>query len=743
MTRRRRIAIIVGSLTLVSALGTGVAVAAVTAPLNLTVNASAATPGVDAVSDLGALNFTYDEVTEAYATAGAVTITNAGTRDADYRLTVTPHDATTPTMPEQITVAVGSVANPAACTVAASLDDEQTGTLAAEFAYDSADVPLQLAPEQSVVLCVRTTFDDGTIGSFGETSVELDIAAELSYATGEAWTVTDAAATVTQDVVSADLWLLNAYPIARYWVDQAYVDGNDELQTYGRVCKDGSIARPVRFTGINACNDAWNSQWRLMPVPDSDAWWILAAVDSFDQPATPRWTYSGVGNPVVNSTPDDDDLNQQWVLEGNGDGTYRIVSVGGSGGGDVCLTTGGPGNANGTLLIVPATCDSNSTTQGFTFTMNGVPHPGVILNESNQQVYPNGYPLTCGGTGPTNRTLTWPAASSYGGETHYRVMFNGVEATLHTNGYSTSVAAGQGAAWLQTWWNANGGGAFRNDVEVVIEQKITSLSSWIPVTEPRTITILHLANDTNRVYCSEPNFLPPSSTLNCPQSNADGSYTRLEWAASAEFGTWAEYRVMVNGVELTNTGNAVQRDFNSSTAFLQTWWAANGGGQFQPSVTFTVEQRITANGSWMEIAGPRTMYWQHFSNSNNRVVCNPPAAILPDNPQFTCSNGPGNYYYWAVSNGTALVTSSYRAGASYRVLMGGDVFGTNASGYSYGFVLTPQSNQAFYAAHQGAQTLTVEYSLDGGTTWNFLASKNITVADPGGSPAGYRVMTGC
>lgn len=741
--RRSRVAILAGSLAFLTAAGAGIAYAAVTDPLSLNATAAAATPGVAQTNDVSALNFTYDEVTEAYATAGAVTIQNTGTRDASYRLTVTPHDATAPAMPAQISIAVGSVANPAACTTAATLGNQQAGTLASSFAYDSAGIPLKLAPGQSVVLCVRTSFDDGTIGSFGETNVQLDIAGQLVYAAGGAWTVTATATTVTQNVISADLWLLNAYPIARYWVDQVYVDGNDQIQTYGRVCKDGGIARPVRFTGINACSDAWNSQWRLVPVPDSNAWWILAAVDNFDQPATPRWTYSGLSTPVVNSSPNNSDPNQQWLLKGNGDGTYRIVSVGGSGGGDVCLTTGGPGNSGGTLLIVPATCDSNSTTQSFTFTMNGVPHPGVILDGNNHQVYPNGYPLTCAGTGPTDRALAWPAASSYGGETHYRVMLNGVEATLHTNGHSTSITSGQDQAWIQSWWAANGGGSFRNDVSVVIEQKITSLSSWIPVTEPRTITILHLETNKNRIYCSEPNFQPPSATINCPSSNADGSYTQISWSASSEFGQWAEYRVMVNGQELTTSGNATQKDFNSGTGFLQTWWAAYGGGQFQPSVTFTIEQRITSAGSWVQIAGPRTMYWQHYSNSNNRVVCNPPAAVVPANPVFSCDNGPGNWYYWQVSNGTALVNNDYRAAASYRIKMGSDVFGTAGSGYSYNFVLTPQSNQAFYSAHQGAQTLTVEYSLDGGTSWNFLASKNVTVADPGGSPAGYRVMSGC
>ncbi|HWL01416.1 MAG TPA: hypothetical protein VNQ52_03480 [Microbacteriaceae bacterium] len=743
--RRSRVAILAGTLAFLTAAGAGMAYAAVTNPLGLGVNASAATPGVDATSDLSALNFTYDEVEEAYATAGAVTIQNTGTRDAAYRLTVTPHDATAPNMPAQISISVGTVASTAACTTAAALGNAQSGTLATTFTYDSAAVPVQVAPGQSVVLCVQTEFDDGTIGSFGETSVQLDIAAQLVYAAGAPWTVTDAAATVTQEVVSADLWLLNAYPIARYWVDQVWVDGNDQLQTYGRVCKDGGIARPVRFTGTNACADAWNSQWRLVPVPDSNAWWILAAVDNFDQPSTPRWTYAGNGNPVVNAAPNNADPNQQWVLKGNGDGTYRIVSVGGSAGGDVCLTTGGAGNSGGTLLIVPATCDSNSTTQSFTFTMNGVPHPGVILDGNNHQVYPNGYPLTCGGTGPNDRALAWPAASSYGGETHYRVMLNGVEATIHTNGHSTSIVAGQGQSWIQSWWAANGGGNFRNDVTVVIEQKITSLSSWIPVTEPRTITILHLANNNNRIYCSEPNLLPVSSTLNCPNSNTDGSYTQLGWATSSEFGSWAEYRVMVNGQQLTTTGNAAQFDFNSGTGFLQTWWAANGGGQFQPSVTFTVEQRITSGGSWVQIAGPRTMYWQHYSNSNNRVVCATPAAVLTATPGFSCTNGPGNFYNWQPSNGNdnGLVTSTYRANASYRIKMGADVFGTSNNGYSYNFALTPQANQAFYAAHQGAQTLTVEYSLDGGASWNLLASKNVTVADPGGSPAGFRVMSGC
>ena len=203
--RRGRLALLAGALALLAAAGAGAAWAAITDPLGLAVSASAATPGIAQTNGVSALNFTYDEAASAYSTAGAVTIQNTGTREASYRLSLTPHDATVPDLPARISVAVGSVASAGACSATATLANPQTGTLASAFVYSSASVPLQLAPGASVVLCVRTTFDSSVIGSYGSTSLQIDLAGSLVYAAGASWTVAATAATVTQQVLTADI----------------------------------------------------------------------------------------------------------------------------------------------------------------------------------------------------------------------------------------------------------------------------------------------------------------------------------------------------------------------------------------------------------------------------------------------------------------------------------------------------------------------------------------------------------
>src|SRR5699024_6473166 len=93
----------------------------------------------------------YDEGDGRFANAGAVTITNTGTRAAEVRLALDPSSATS-NLPAAITVSIGAVAAEAECTPSATLADAQSGTLgtgsaATPFEYRSSAVPAELGPE--------------------------------------------------------------------------------------------------------------------------------------------------------------------------------------------------------------------------------------------------------------------------------------------------------------------------------------------------------------------------------------------------------------------------------------------------------------------------------------------------------------------------------------------------------------------------------------------------------------------
>ncbi|HWL01782.1 MAG TPA: hypothetical protein VNQ52_05340, partial [Microbacteriaceae bacterium] len=251
---------------------------------------------------------------------------------------------------------------------------------------------------------------------------------------------------------------------------------------------------------------------------------------------------------------------------------------------------------------------------------------------------------------------------------------------------------------------------------------------WLPVTEPRTITILHLENNKNRIYCSEPNFLPTSDVVSC-SSNTDGSWTQFEWSKSVDFQNWAEYRVLVNGQVLQTTGSSAQLGFNSGAGYLQTWWAAYGGGLFQPSATLTIEQRITSTGSWLQIAGPRTIYWQHLSNSNNRVLCSSPPPLVPEGASIGLS-GDGIYsmqFTWT-NNPTYGSLSTYQ-------LWFGNLLLTTTNPNTYNYSWSVQNNQGLLSGlmppnpADGSSvpiTITVKQSLDG-INWDTYATRAANV----------------
>ncbi|OJX62944.1 MAG: hypothetical protein BGO95_11020 [Micrococcales bacterium 73-13] len=550
--RRGRLALLAGALALLTAAGAGAAWAAITDPLGLAVSASAATPGIAQTNGVSALNFTYDEAASAYSTAGAVTIQNTGTREASYRLSLTPHDATVPDLPARISVAVGSVASAGACSATATLANPQTGTLASAFVYSSASVPLQLAPGASVVLCVRTTFDSSVIGSYGSTSLQIDLAGSLVYAAGASWTVAATAATVTQQVLTADIaelfngagrfYFFSAYDAA------AFGSTTPSITTVGGYCTAWSTT-PLRFgfTTNTGCG-GYNDQVRLVQAPNAaNEFLMLQNVNGWDQATTIRWEEAGTGTDVFLGAPVTDATNQRWVIEGRGDGTYRILVASTVGTpNELCLqytdldinpnSPGGSGAPGGYKQIRPAACVSNAAVthdtlpyrrQGFRFDLIGTPLPP-------KSTYPDGYAAVCTVNSDNSySSTTWPVASGYEGESRYRMMWTYSGTTsggdpftvtaqqvgTQTNGYSTQIQLNSTDAALEAFWtylqgylSANGLPASGSSVSVsmTIEQQITNADVYRQITAPITMGLQHVGTNSNKIYCGAPSSPPPS-----------------------------------------------------------------------------------------------------------------------------------------------------------------------------------------------------------------------------------------
>lgn len=835
---------------LLGVLGGGAAAwAAWTAQDQVAGNASAASVGIaqDGADAASRLAIQYNEGTDIYSAAGAVVVSNTGTRDAVYSLDVAVAGSSVANIKNAIYVGVRVVPGVVDCTPTSMPAHSLSG---GSLTFESTSIPsapATVGAGADVVLCVETWIDEDHIGSLGSTSIDLELVSQLQYSdrpgASDEWTVTaDEVVSVHQSVVSQDLWLLFAYPVGRYWIDQAWVDDNGTIHKYGRLCKDGSYERPSRHTGITDCGDEWESQWRLVPVPgtDNSEWWIFNAINTYEQPTARAWTFTNMASPITNLAPNDSDPNQKWRLEGRGDGTYRIVAAHATDGAghQVCLTSGGTANASNSLLIVPAMCDDGSDLQGFTINLNGHPLPSTYTEANGDPTYPNGYQLTCAGSSPNNRAFTWHKSDQYEGEVHYQLLFNDIVATTHENGYATEISAvndkawiqsywaahGTGlvtqvnakiaqsitefgqwititetiplwivhiangnnriycsnptttpasttltcntsdlafsttsefanwdafrvvlgghasnelsssnttwtaspastatdAGWLQSWWSQYGDGQFQLELPVYIQQKIGDVGEWVTTTQTKTVWLVHFGTNNNRIYCSQPNFMPASNVLTC---SGDYNYLTLNFATLTDpaFTAIDEFRVVFNGVAGSQTWTSSPASMGKSDAWLNTWWTANAGGAFATTLSVTVEQRI-GSAPWVQITQPITMWMHRFASNDVRLFCTQPAPQVPVSAAITFSGDGINSWQVLWTQNTPYVTA-----AAYRVKLGSTVIGTmNAPSYSPQIGWNPASNQTLLQSMLGSQTVTVEQSIAGGT-WTTYATRNVTV----------------
>ena len=467
MRRRTALAVAAGATAFLVLAGGGTALAAWTASAQLHVQASTASVGLSQSHDAGALATTYDPADGATLMASApFTVVNDGSREAAYTVSFAVESTTIPALPSRIRIAVGTVADETSCTTDAALTGAQSGTLASLTSYGGS-----LAAHAAAVLCIQTSISEDDANDSGATSLQLAMTPALTYAAGDAWTVTGTPVTVTQSVASTLLFFTN--PSGRYVV-RAY-------PSVGAQCvyqnQNWALASP------NNCDtSSWQNQWRLSQAGGS--WHVNAAVNSTVQPTDPRWQDQGDGNMITAVTPPQGDTDPQrlWTIVGRGDDRYAIVNAKTG----LCATwippwpdytdPSRPGLGWAASLIT-APCDAGNTAQSFSFSVVGTPVP------------PTPYVMTCSGNGSNYLMLGVPQNQGYQGEADYRILIDGVIVKDIVDGYNPYWQAYNDDAALRAYVAQHGYG-----VKSVVEQQTIDASANWDTYATGSIDIVQTAN---------------------------------------------------------------------------------------------------------------------------------------------------------------------------------------------------------------------------------------------------------
>lgn len=196
--RVRRLA--VATLLLVL-LGAGSAAAYWTTQASLESRATAATVGLEQSLTLtdGASPLAGTYSAENLALAGTVTITNTGSRAAEYTLAIGPGSASSPALPAAVQVAAAPVADALDCSPGATLSGARTGTLETGVTLRG-----ELGVGVTATVCVQTSLTSAAHATLPDGTLELAMTSSLAYAQAAQWQIAaDQVMTVTQSVQAA------------------------------------------------------------------------------------------------------------------------------------------------------------------------------------------------------------------------------------------------------------------------------------------------------------------------------------------------------------------------------------------------------------------------------------------------------------------------------------------------------------------------------------------------------------
>lgn len=166
--------------TLLLLVGTGAAAAYWTATTELHGTAGTATVGLEQSAGQASSSLSVTYSAEISAAAGAVTLTNTGSRTATYSVTVNADATSDRGLADSLAVSIVAVDSTLGCSPAVA--SGQAGPMPAR-----RQGPLE--PGASVVLCVVTSLRGQDLAALSEKSLSLSISSTLRYADGDAWTV--------------------------------------------------------------------------------------------------------------------------------------------------------------------------------------------------------------------------------------------------------------------------------------------------------------------------------------------------------------------------------------------------------------------------------------------------------------------------------------------------------------------------------------------------------------------------
>lgn len=363
--RARRLTVTILVLVLV---GAGTAAAYWTATTQLSTTASSTAVGLEqAMLPHGGespleVTFTSETVTA----AGAVALTNTGSREAEYSLIIDATSTGAPALPAALRLAAGALAAGQECTPGFS--DETTGTGAEPLTLTGS-----LEAGATIELCLTTTLTAEAIAAHFDQTITLSLTSSLRYAAGEAWTVRAGPARITQTVGPRES---TPEQPSTPGTSDFVSDGARYRLLHGGACiqhtEVGSTHHAVLET---ACNGT-QSQWRLTPAGDGTYTIDWATNTKPGELAQPRWTATGAGESIAFADARGEDAAQRWIVSAVGENQYRLESVAYPG---QVLTVGDAlWNSSDTgfrrLSLEPA---ADLSSQAFTLDRVGNPFPAL------------------------------------------------------------------------------------------------------------------------------------------------------------------------------------------------------------------------------------------------------------------------------------------------------------------------------------------------------------------------------
>jgi len=395
-----RLAVIAGIVTFAVLAGTGTSYALWSATAQVSSTAKAATVSLtQTVAPSSTLGVTY--TSSLLAAAGAVTVTNTGTRSSAWSLGVTGASTNSTTFPGLVGLSMGIVSATSGCTTSTTLTSPVTGV----FGSSAVSIAGTVAAGASVIVCLKTSITAANVAANVSKSV---VATVTSTVTAGTWSATSPAATFTQQTPAQTTTTVSH--TAWYWIKTTLNPVRCVQTEYFRT----AAGTPLWQEDCNSIADQEgnrNEYWKF--VPTSDGYYRITSRNAL----TMGWSQAAVGE--TNQSPrlsETTSTSGQWLLSANSNGTttFKLRSDLG-----MCAALTGTSTAlMSYLTVIP--CVAGNASQQFQIVMLEIVVPPAIV-------------LTCADTDGWNAVLSWPQLSTYKNNVVYRVKIDG---TVMTGGYS-------------------------------------------------------------------------------------------------------------------------------------------------------------------------------------------------------------------------------------------------------------------------------------------------------------------